>query len=256
MASGSDSSRSFQEARALLKGSRNVKGEMPIEDYLSYLDPYRSTTLNLPYSLPTIPASPETVQKVGAHREEILRILESHHFPPPAYLRMSIQSLKHPLHTILGPLRTNLSLAYITDPHSPIAPRAPASLAPARRDISDLLNTHSIKDVYIEIVFVNQSFDPTLFAVSDDHPTTEAFDAVSRELGRVVAPLGNRCPLLDLFSAGLTVETALPTVVVQVSPFTTADWDAMASEMLALLPDSMGFVVEFIPGMVIREIAY
>lgn len=260
-----------QERRSLLKNTEQVKGVMPIETYLERLEPYRSTTLSWPYPHNILPAEPTTTKQIEHHRSAILAILEAHSFPPPQYLRLSIHSATKQLyHSKPIPV---LSLTYITDPDSTNAPAIPETLGPARNGITTLLRENGINDVHTEIVFVNQVFEPTCLPMRDDDPAAEAFEAAKRNINRVVSRLRDKWSMVKMFNVGVTAETALPTVVVQVNPRTEADWDAMAREILSYIPTideyndgdtdmDMDMVrkieigVEFMTGKIVKPIVY
>lgn len=258
-----------QERRSLLKNTEKVKGAMPIETYLERLEPYRSTTLSWPYPHNILPAQPTTAKQIEHHRSAILSILEAHSFPPPQYLRLSIHSATEQLYHS-KPLPV-LSLAYITDPDSTNAPAIPETLEPARNEITTLLRQNSINDVHTEIVFVNQVFEPTCFPMRDNDPAAEAFEGAKRNINRVVSRLRDKWSMVKMFNVGVTDETAMPTVVVQVNPRTEADWDAMAREILSYIPTideyndgdtdtdtnmKMEVGVEFMTGKIVKPIVY
>ncbi|KAL4780335.1 hypothetical protein BJX76DRAFT_351065 [Aspergillus varians] len=247
-----------QEKRSLLKESEHVKGVTSIEDYLRKLDPYRSTTLNWPYPLTTQPASPSVTKQIEPLRKEILQILTTHSFPPQKYLQFSIHCVTKPLYTPASAPRTTLSLIYITDPDSPRAPSAPETFDPARKQISKLLRTNGLKDIHIQIVFANHCFDPTLFEISDENPAKLAFDTVRSDITRIISKLRNKWTMTKVFNVGMTEETAVPTIVVQVAPFTVADWDGMRRQIEGVLMrrGQMSLDVEFIPGRVSRAVTY
>lgn len=256
-----------QQRRALLKNTKQVKGVMPIETYLKRLEPYRSTTLIWPYPHNILPAEPTTIKQIEHHRNAILAILDTHNFPPPQYLRLSIHSATKQLYTS-KPLPV-LSLAYITDPERTNTPSIPETLDPARDEITTLLNQNGINDIHTEIVFVNQVFDPTCFPIQDDDPAAEAFEYARRNSNRVVSRLREKWSMVKMFHVGVTVESARPTVVVQVNPRTEADWDGMMREIVSHLripkidkyhdcdaDTDMEIGVEFMTGKIVKPIVY
>lgn len=253
-----------QERRALLKNTDQAKGVMPIETYLERLEPYRSTTLSWPYPHNILPAEPTTTKQIEHHRSAILKVLHSHNFPPPQYLQFSIHSATKQLYSS-KPIQV-LRLAYITDPESKTAPTVPANLNPARNEITTLLSNNGI-NVHTEIVFVNQVFEPTCFPISNV-PAAEAFEHARRNINRVVSRLRDKWSMVKMFNVGVTVESAMPTIVVQVNPRTEADWEGMVREMLSHIPKieyhddnavmdkKMEIGVEFVTGKVVKPIEY
>lgn len=254
-----------QERRALLKNTDQVKGVMPIETYLERLEPYRSTTLSWPYPHNILPAEPTTTKQIEHHRSAILGILHSHNFPPPQYLQFSIHSATKQLYHS-KPVQV-LRLAYITDPESKTAPTIPANLDPVHKEITTLLNNNGI-NVHTEIIFVNQVFEPTCFPIANDDPAAEAFEHARRNINRVVSRLRGKWSMVKMFNVGVTAESAIPTVVVQVNPRTEADWEGMVREMLSHIPKieyqdgdadigkKMEIDVEFMTGKVFKPIEY
>lgn len=73
--------------------------------------------------------------------------------------------------------------------------------------------------------------------------------------------------MVKMFHVGVTVESAVPTVVVQVNPRTEADWDGMVREIVSHLPKidqyhdgntdtDMEIGVEFMTGKIVKPIVY
>ncbi|KAL4808642.1 hypothetical protein BDV18DRAFT_157585 [Aspergillus unguis] len=259
----------LMEARRGLKESTALQGVIPIEEYLDRLDPHRSTTLTWPYPLNNTPAPSETATKIEPYHDRILNILHTHNFPPRQYLRFSVFSTTKPQYPSYPP-KTTLSLQYITDPYSSKSPKPPplSTLDTARSEISSLLSTNNIRGIEVELVFLNQCFDPCLFSIKDDTPEWKLFESTRRIIhSRVVSTLRGDWRMMKLFNLGMTKEEALPTIVIQVSPFTSADWGKMTRQIRGLVEDANanlpagdklggGIDVEFIPGNPRREIMY
>ncbi|KAL4925665.1 uncharacterized protein BDV17DRAFT_294249 [Aspergillus undulatus] len=246
------------ERRALIKQTEDVKGVMPIEDYLDRLDPYCSTTLKWPYPVTTQPASPPLVRQIESHREKVLSILDTHKFPPRRFLRFSVRYVEKPFYTS-GLRQPILSLEYITDPFLRNAPKVPESLDPARDEIVRYLQEKGIT-IHVEIIFKNQAFNPTLFSIPSSAPEQESFDSSLQYIMRLLTShLRLGCwEKVEICSLGLTVETAIPTIVVHVTPGARADWEGLAWKIRGCLPvgEWNGVEVEFVVGEVPREVVY
>ncbi|KAL4877090.1 hypothetical protein BJY04DRAFT_222409 [Aspergillus karnatakaensis] len=189
--------------RKTLKSASSTQGPMSIEIYLALLDPYRSSSNPWPYPWTVAPAPASITKRVQKPRNEILGTLERHGFPDQRFLRIEVEDVARQVYstpagsstntetntkrngkqndggmsmseTTTLQTRTVLRTKYIIDPYTstPPAPTPPTDLLPARLEIQSLLKSHSIRNIYTEIVFLNQCFDPVILTMeSKDVPT-------------------------------------------------------------------------------------
>ncbi|KAL4734206.1 hypothetical protein BDV11DRAFT_174970 [Aspergillus similis] len=241
------------KARRFSKKSDYVKCVMTIEEYLDRVDPYTSSTLKWPLPFDAKPASPETTHKVELHREEILNILDAHGFPPRAYFRLVVQTVTKRGYSSSKP-KTLLSLTYMTDPYSARAPQPPPkpTMDVARDEVASLVLEKGINDIFTEITFTNQAWNPLLFDLPETNPLFQTFKyAIGPGLTNDILPKNKSVwQRVSLFYVGLTVEENYPTLVITVSPRGKGDWAALHEQIKEFLVEKEKgeLDVEFWPG--------
>lgn len=220
--------------RHFLRQSEYTKGYLSIEEYIYRCDPYLSTTIQEPWPLPNDaqPAPPDLTQRLEACKPEILTILSEHNFPDVHRLFFfKVQAITKPEYSLGHQPITLLQLAYL------FAESVPEKLDPTRDAVYDLIRQRGIRDVHVEIVFVDKCFRPSLFGIHKDDPAVGAYEIVKQTVLQTVnSKLGTQWNLLGLFKVGLARATATPSITVLVNPHTHADWSALSSQVKLMLP--------------------
>ncbi|RDW81481.1 uncharacterized protein DSM5745_05038 [Aspergillus mulundensis] len=234
------------------RSSDEVQGQLSIEDYLNNSDRYRTTTMRppWPYPLTITPAEPSTVRQVEALKAPILQIMQDDGFPIDHHsFHFQVENVTKPNYPLGSRATTVLRLVFSGAPH------IPGELGPTKDAIYQLIRGHEIRDVEVEIVFLDKCFQPSLFAIPSNHPAVAIYETAKRRILELVdRQVRNEWCLLSLFRLGLVKHKSTPTIVVFVSPFCVQDWYDLALQIKLRLPHNdshaMGIDVEFIPGYI------
>ncbi|KAL2823313.1 hypothetical protein BDW59DRAFT_163473 [Aspergillus cavernicola] len=120
-------------------------------------------------------------------------------------------------------------------------------------DIKALFLKSGINDIHIEITWVNQCFDPSLFPINPSDEIARAFEKKKLEVLKcIMSELGGNCRMAALVNVGLTKERTTPAVVVDVKPATVANWGGITRKVQGVFnprgpAGEIG--VEFLPGI-------
>lgn len=228
------------------------EGYLSIEEYIYRRDPCRSTTFEpLPYPITSSPAPPDITQRVEACRTDILNILQQDGFPSVHLLRLGVENITKPEYPHGHKPIMVLRLVYMFAESVPM-------LSPTKNAVYDLIRQRGIRNVHVEIVFLDKCFRPSLFSIRSSDEAVLVYAAAKRTIMEFInSQLGTRWNLISLFSIGLTKATATPCIVVYVDPYTRANWSLLTSQVKALLPvtSEAGNAnikpnVEFLPGKI------
>lgn len=128
--------------------------------------------------------------------------------------------------------------------------QAPAHLGPTKTALYRLLRSNSLDHIHVDIRNVDYAFSPSLFPVSPHEKIVSAFEQARDDILQLLSDTMDRgWRLVSVFQVGRTESTALPSVVVMVSPSTCADLCILREGIrvcLRLDPDEVH--VEFLPG--------
>ncbi|KAL4908779.1 hypothetical protein BDW74DRAFT_174011 [Aspergillus multicolor] len=203
-----------------------------------------------PYPLRTTPAQPSTVRAVEAIKPAILQAMEDDGFPVEHYgFNFRVEDVTKPGYPFGGRAATMLRLVFQDAPH------IPGELGPAKDAVYELILQRGIRDVGVEIVFLDKCFRPSLFAISRNDPAVQIYETARRSIREMIASrLRNEWSLLSLFKLGLVKQKSSPTIVVYVDPLSVHDWHDLGLQIKLKLPPNnphaMAIDVEFLPGRI------
>lgn len=233
-------------ARRQFRESNDASGFMSIEEYLYRIDPYRSTTISnpLPYPLDFRTAYPPRRSKILSHRQEIETILLLHGLP--SEFVFSLVEVTKPEY----PGGDNAILVARIGIYKAEVP--PGSLGSAKDEVNRLLNIENTYNIDVEIVHELFHFQPSLFPISSEHQTVQAYNAMhDRIIEMLHGLLNHNWKLLSLFEAGNSIDKTSTTIVVMVSPRIKQHWMILVNSIKRLFNTNfrdLMIEVEILPG--------
>ncbi|OJJ79259.1 uncharacterized protein ASPGLDRAFT_137340 [Aspergillus glaucus CBS 516.65] len=233
-----------RKRRQQLRESEEVSGMMQIEDYIYRTDSYRSTSMQHPPPLPyrTEPADRRTTEEVEALGTDIFAILETHGFPRARMTGMPVvQRLLKPGYPSYNPT-TVLRIVYRDI-------RLPRPMGPAKDELLDLLRRSGIANVEVEILDIEKTFRPSLFAISATAPEVREYESSKAKMIEVLEnTLRGAWKTMCMYQFGQNKRKSSPTVVITVDPRARCNWHKLMLELREVQPMVSHLPVEFLPG--------
>lgn len=126
--------------------------------------------------------------------------------------------------------------------------------------ICQILSESPHKIEGIEVVDVDNCFQPCLFPIKKDNPLARALGAAGHNIRKLIRTyLGSQWSTFSAYNIGRTEERAVPAIVVIVEPSTSINWKELMllikQEILRNDPSSSltASEVEFLPGILLFE---
>lgn len=240
-----------RKRRRILRESEDASGELGIEDYLYRTDCYRSTTKSRPPPLPIIRSRPDlaTLEEYRTIRPAVIEKLDS--VMKGQYTCHICNSWKQSYYQEDRKVTTCL-INLDRDPG--VSP----SWATIRNEIHSLLRRFGFKSVEVELLDPQKAFIPALFP---EPPSTDSIRLYESVRDRLVALLfrflGMSWVSMSLYRLGSSKNSAVPTIVVFVRPYTSCDWQhlevVMNDAVKSKLPEGQTLGIEYLPGRVLNE---
>ena len=234
--------------RRFLRDSDETDGEMTIEAFLYNADDFRTSSWHNPLPMPFKVDPPES-------RYDLRR-------PEYASLRLRIAGVLRD-HEIADAERIfhcgTLSKPGYRDGHAPtptliiqtrlIEEKRRRRWRSARNILKDLLRDAGFPAMEVEIIDYENSFHPSLFALSPESPAIAAYERFRLAILKVLFDrLGNRWQAMSMFRFGTVAQRAKPSLVLFVKPGSLLDWRQLELDLLRMFPTQLGIKVEFLPG--------
>lgn len=235
-----------RKRRRHLRESEETNGEMSLEQYLYRSDPYRSTSIAhpLPYPLTIKPAADSIRSNVSQYHTSILEILNTYGFSGECYI--SVDEVTKPNYPGGEKPTVILRIQYL---HNAILPLV---LGEARDHIHNMLLQNGVS-LDIEIVDLQNCFQPSLFIIQPDDPTVGPYEEAREGLIQLLTrELSESWRTLCLFNVGSSESKAIAAIVIFIDPQTYCDWTSLQRSILQevrqFLDATISLGVEFLPG--------
>lgn len=220
---------------------------MSIEQYLLQTDPFRSTTSSnpLPYPLMSTRGPEEIIIIIKRVRHRLDRALLD--LGISRYYGIYVEDLSKPGYPGGDEPVTTLCVEIDVDSDSDL------DMGIIKDVIHDILSSHGLSHLRIEVVDRSKCFQPSLFPILLSHPAVSIYRSIRNELAETLSgTLGRAWRLMCLFLVGIRITEveATPSIVVMVEPGTQCDWSRLEGSVMAHLPNDLAIDinVEFLPG--------
>ena len=240
-----------RKRRRILRESEDASGELAIEDYLYRTDRYRSTTESQPPPLPIIRSTPDlaTLEEFRTIWPAVIEKLDS--VMKGQYTCHICDSWKQGCYQENHKVTTCL-VQLDRDPG--VSP----SWATIRNEIHSLLQRSGFKSVQVELLDPHKAFIPALFPQPPSTGSIRLYESVRDRLAALLFRfLGMSWVSMSLYRLGSSKNSAVPTIVVFVRPFTYCDWQhlevVMNDVVKSKLPEGRTLGIEYLPGGVSND---
>ena len=237
--------------RKFLKESEDNAGKLSIEQYIYRTDPYRSTSVALPYPTPLLlefedEPMIQRLQNDRELRELIADTLGRHNIEPQS---ISVRKQSKPGYPAGGE-----KLVSVVQVGIDVRDDSPTDAwSPARRDVKALLIERGFGDLEVELIDPQRFYLPSLFPVSPRDPAVAVYEANRTEILEIVKDaLADAWTSVSLFMVGRSSMSTQHAIVIMVRPLTEHDWLLLRWRIENLVNTQGAFqakiTVEFMPG--------
>lgn len=220
--------------------------EITIEKYFLRKDLYRITTGKDPLPLPRIKSAVQNIVYQKTFDDilpEIQKVVHSYVTEEHRIILCEVTKANYPK-------SGEKKVALIIDINQSSGP--PTRWLSMMNSLKLLFKPTKLESIDIEVVDEIRASVLTIYPEAVQSESVICYESVrSKLIAFLLKRLPNLCHGMSCFKLGGTFETAIPSIVIFVEPFSKQNWESLTSQLRFLLPsNSTQLEVEFVPGRI------